>query len=106
METQRTTPEQRAEIVTKFRQSGLTQRAFAESAGIRLAQLKGWLYPKTYSTKASCRPRFVRVQTPSVGAIAGDAKLQMDLVNGVVLRFGCLPEPEYLARLHRALSAC
>jgi hypothetical protein len=40
------TPEQRAEIVKRYRQSGLKQREFAAQEGISLASLNNWLYSR------------------------------------------------------------
>ena len=102
--TQRTTPEQRAEMVATFKQSGLSQRAFAELEGISLSRLQSWLYPKSSRAKSAARPRFVRVTTPVATPITGEVQLRIG--ESVSLQLANLPEPEYVARLHHALSAC
>ncbi len=104
MKTQRTTPEQRAEMVATFKQSGLSQRAFAELEGINLWRLQSWLYPKSRRVKVAPRPRFIRVQTPTVTPTTGE--IQLRIGDNVALQLAALPDPDYVARLHRALSAC
>jgi hypothetical protein len=104
MKTERTTPEQRAEMVATFRQSGLSQRAFAELEGINLSRLQSWLYAKSSRVKSAPQPRFVRVTTPAMTPMGGE--IQLRIGETVSLQLANLPEPEYVARLHRALSAC
>lgn len=58
----RFTPEQRARLLTRYRASGLTQREFAERAGVTLSALQGWLYRRGKSS-APCG-RFVEVVPP------------------------------------------
>jgi len=59
----RFTAEQRARVVARYRASGLTQREFAEQAGISLSALRGWLYRRDPHAEPRGEPRgrFVEV---------------------------------------------
>ena len=103
MKTQRATPEERAEMIATFKKSGMSQRAFAELEGINLSRLQSWLYPKGHRAKSAPRPLFVRVEAPAIGR---PGEVQLRIGDSVALQLSALPEPDYVARLHRALTAC
>lgn len=42
-QSSRTLPEERTEVIEKFRSSGLTQKAFCEREGIALSTFQNWL---------------------------------------------------------------
>ena len=53
--SRRSTPEERARLVSGYRRSKLTQREFAEREGITLSTLQGWLYRRTKDKAAGGR---------------------------------------------------
>lgn len=100
----RITPaERRAELVTTYRQSGLTQAAFARREGVRYSTFASWVQEerKGSSGSAAKRPaavRFAEVRWP--GAVR--MVLEVRLADGTVLRGDSASE---LAALARALRA-
>ena len=97
----RRTPQQRAELVAAFKRSGLTQRDFAEREGVKLTALQACIYrPSLPAVGRHDRPpRFVRVENdaPAVG-------VRVQVGADVVIHLGTMPEPEFVARLVRALA--
>ncbi|MCH9685240.1 MAG: hypothetical protein K0V04_27640 [Deltaproteobacteria bacterium] len=51
--------EERAKIIARYRDSGLTQREFCEGEGVTRSALKSWLYDG--GAKRNNKPRFVEV---------------------------------------------
>jgi hypothetical protein len=77
-----TTPEERFELVTRFHRSGLTQREFCETEGIKLGALRSWLYKQ--SRKPAERPRFVEVTAPGRRAEVDAIELRLGDVRVVL----------------------
>jgi hypothetical protein len=93
-------PSQRRELVTAFRRSGLSQREFAEREGIKVTTLQSWLYhPSERKDAAVPSPGFVRVEGEADGS-----GVRIEVGGAVVVHLLTLPEPEYIARLVRALA--
>ena len=96
--------EERERIVAAFRESGLSQEAFAKKRGINVGTLRSWIYrPKKKSkpkaTQEAEPMRFVEVQAaPGIGGrsvlIRVGASVEVELDE--------LPAPEYLVALARA----
>ena len=42
-----TTPDERHELVTRYRRRGLTQREFCDAEGITVGALRSWLYKRS-----------------------------------------------------------
>jgi len=96
----RRTPQQRAELVAAFKRSGLTQHAFAEREGVKLTALQACIYrPSRPAARRGRPPRFVRVENdaPALG-------VRVQVGPDVVIHLGAMPEPEFVARLVRALA--
>lgn len=111
----RTPAERRAELLAAYRQSGLTQSAFARREGIRYstfctwaqAQRKAGRLPEAPAGRKGRRPvppgsvRFAEVQLPPMRAPMTNG-LEVRLPDGTLLRGGSAAE---LAKLVRALKA-
>jgi len=97
----RSTPASRAKLVAAYRASGMTQVAFAERHGLKVATLQSWLYRRDRSAgRRSKEPvTFLEVRTadpPAAGSVVlvlGDVRVELE----------ALPPPSYLAELYRAL---
>lgn len=87
--------------MARFRESGLTQRKFADQNAIAVSALQYWLRKEKHAVQGreSSGTRFVEV----VGARSarGDTPysngLSVEFDAGFTLRFESLPSPEYLA---------
>lgn len=110
----RTPAERRTELLAVYRQSGLTQSAFARREGIRYSTFCTWAQaereagrlPEAPAGRKGRRPappgsvRFAEIQLPPVPVpVAG---LEVRLPDGTLLRGGSAAE---LAKLVRALKA-
>ena len=93
----RTNPEKRAELLTEFEKSGLTQTAFAEKHGLNIGTFRGWLYKRLRSLRSPSEQRFVEVHA---SAAHPSAILR---VGSVELEFAETPPVDYLAELLRRL---
>ena len=79
-----TTPDERHELVTRYRRSGLTQREFCDAEGITVGALRSWLYKR--SSKRVEGPRFVEVtssrqqaETEAIELRLGDVRVVLPL---------------------------
>lgn len=111
----RTPVERRAELLAAYRQSGLTQTAFAKREGIRYSTFCTWAQAEREAGRLPVAPagrkrrrrtvappaRFVEVKPgwPATGSVPG---LEVHLPDGTLLRGGNAVE---LAALVRALRA-
>jgi len=84
--------EERAELVSKYRSSGLSLQSFCEQEGIPISSLRNWLLPKRSSkrTRDSSRDTgkrnsgaFVEVEARSAEPIWD---IELELKSGTVLR--------------------
>ena len=89
----RSTPEQRARLVSRYRKSKLTQREFAEREGITLSTLQSWLYKRPRS-KAE-RGRFVEVVAPAV-----NETIEINVGHAQVVLPGTTPTDRLAAIVH------
>ena len=99
----RRTGEEGEALVKRFRESGLTQRAFAESAGIKVCTLQYWLR-KVAEGRDSVGGRFVELK-PGM-CKEGPVSLTVQIGADVTMRFQALPPPSYLAELSREMRTC
>ena len=86
-------------IVAAFRESGLTQKAFAESQGIKACTLGYWV-KKLSPPAARESTGFVRVEAKPIR----NGWVRLVVNSKVTLHFEVLPHPQYLAQLARALE--
>jgi transposase-like protein len=96
----RFTPAQRAEFVARYRQSGLTQRAFADQHKVGLSTLVQWLRRPSSNPPAS-RPVFKEVLLPSAGV--GWAA-EIALGKEITVRLGASASPKFIAQLIKRLG--
>lgn len=91
----------RDELVAAWRQSGLTQAAFARREGVRYPTFASWVQEarRTGERPAAPKMRFAEVQVP---AAVGAPPLEVRLPDGTLIRGGCA---RAVAALVRALKA-
>ena len=95
----RTPAERREALVAEYRESGLTQAAYARREGVRYSTFAGWVQRSRRPRGPRRAPvRFAEVKWPVPVAAAG---LEVQLPDGLVLRGGSAAE---LAALVRALK--
>jgi transposase-like protein len=111
----RTPAERRAELLAAYRQSGLTQSAFARREGLRYSTFCTWAQSEREAGRLPVAPagrqgrrptppgrvRFAEVQWPAVPAPVASG-LEVRLPDGTLLRGGRAAD---LAKLVRALRA-
>jgi len=92
------------ELVSRFKQSGLTQKGFALESGVNVCSLQYWLR-KVAAVDDSQAARFVELDTRSG---LGDERISLSVQIGseVTMRFATLPHPAYLAELSLAMKSC
>lgn len=95
-----TSPAQRQQVLTQFRQSGLTQAAFARHHHLNPNTLHTWL---RLARQAPQLPAFVEVHAVPAPPSAGFS-CQLHLGPALHLQLPALPEPTWLAALVRALA--
>ena len=98
-------------LVARYRESGLTQRGFAQAEGVSLSAVMYWV-SKVSREKAveNCvsGARFVEVTPRSFGKSAIDndgCGLVIEIGHGIRLQFDHLPRAQYLAEVMNALVA-
>ena len=102
----RRTPQLRAELLTQYRRSGLSQRDFVQSHGLGLSTLTKWLRTErrtgVQSPERNDAVPFqevnLRPQFNSTGWAA-----EVALADGAVLRFSMQTDPAWVAELLHAL---
>jgi hypothetical protein len=83
----RLSPQERDDILNRFRQSGLTQRQFAAQAGVSLSWLQSWLYRAPKTKPPSKAPRWLEVAPLSVhGSCGSGVGYSVELPNGISLK--------------------
>jgi hypothetical protein len=91
-------------LVSRFKESGRTQKAFAQDEGINVCSLQYWLR-KVASSDDVSKPRFVELNQRT-GFGDDRALLSVQIGNDVMMRFATLPPPAYLAELSREMKTC
>lgn len=90
-------------LLEEYEQTELTQAAFAEQKGVKLATFRDWLY-KERDKKAESSATFVEVALPSVPFSVETAAVVLDFAQEHRIHFSSLPSPSYLASLLQALA--
>ena len=91
-------------LVSRFKESGLTQKGFALESGVNVCSLQYWLR-KVATADDSQSARFVELDTrPGLGD--GRISLSVQIGSEVTMRFATLPPPAYLAELSLAMKSC
>lgn len=98
----RLTPAQRERILRAYRQSKLSQRAFAAQAGIGLSTLQLWLRKRAMPPADA--PDFVPIPNWLAPAPAA-AVYRLHLKNGVIVEMGSGVKPQEVAALLQLLPA-
>jgi len=96
----RRTAEERREIVAEFRNSGLTQEAFARRRRISVGTLRSWIY-RDEEIKEERQDRFVEI---SGRVVAAGPEVVLRIGDQVAVELSELPAPEYLIELSKRLS--
>jgi len=91
-------------LVSRFKESGMTQKAFSEEAGIKVCSLQYWLRKISSDDEASSA-RFVELKTRA-GFSAGGVSVSLQIGSDVTISFATLPPPTYLAELSREMKTC
>jgi transposase-like protein len=93
---------EREALVRAYQQSGLTQKAFAQREGIKLATFVSWVQAVRRRGEAQPKVRFAELTSPSPSAAmtAPAATLEVQLPDGTIIRGGNAGD---LARLLRFL---
>jgi transposase-like protein len=89
------TTEEREALVAQYRESGLTQKAFAEREGIKFSTFTSWVQGRRHAGKPGRKVRFTQACLPGQGA-----GLAVQLPNGIIVRGASATE---VAELVRAL---
>ena len=95
-----------AGTVQSWKESGLTQRAFAEQEGEALGTLRAWCVRLGEAPRSQkgleARPRFVEVRAlvPSV-----QDRLELHVAPGLFLRFGGNVAPDFVVAVVAAVQA-
>jgi transposase-like protein len=91
------TPDERAEWVSRYRSSGLTQAQFAQQHGLKLTTLQWWIYgPRRKQPHSATGFREIAV-SPLWPAAAWAAELTWP--SGVTVRLGAQAEPAWIEAL-------
>ena len=94
----------------QFEASGLTQREFAQSRGLRLSTLQSWVYRRRrqVSTEAPPPVRLLPVQVSPAPLAAEGERVEVTTASGLRVRFSPGTDVDYVARLVAALerTAC
>lgn len=95
------TAEQRAGLLERFRQSGLTQDAFVAQAGISKASLGKWLQKE----RAQARARLAQPKFQEIGFAKAGSQWALELVSpqNWTVRLSAVPQGEALTRVLRSL---
>ena len=99
----RSTPEERAEWVSRYRSSGLSQRRFAQEHNLALSTLRQWLYHnKRKRSPRFAPPTFHEISVaPLLAADSTAWAVELVSPKGVTLRLRERPSARDLARLLR-----
>jgi hypothetical protein len=116
------TPEERAQWISRFRSSGLTQVQFVQQCGLKLKTFRGWLYRQRRQRVASTVPQKTRTPKPKpptatfrelkAAALWSDSAsaewmAEVTWPGGVTVRLGSGAEASWVEVLLRAVrQAC
>lgn len=101
-----------ADIIARYRASGLGLKAFALEEGLPAGRLHYWVYQKparvtgrrpSQPTPAATAPVFQEVKLPSRPECGGDWAAEVGLPGGIAVRFSASASAEWMASLVQAL---
>ena len=96
----RRTAEEREELLSSFRSSGLSAWAYARSKEITPTTFYKWL-EKSPVGEIDAAPRFAKIE---VSALSAEKPVDVYLSNGLCVRFGIDTHPEKAAKLIKVLQ--
>ncbi len=101
----RTTRQEREELVAKYHASGLTQREFAQQHGLKLGTFQQWVYrphaaPRTARGKKSAFQEVSLTEVPFLNGWAAE----LQLPRGVALRLNTQASAEWVGALVQKLG--
>lgn len=95
-----TTPAERVALIAQYRDSGLTQRAFAQREGIKFSTFTAWVQGRRFAGKPGRKARFAEVAMMTQPPVM--VGLAVQLPDGVIVRGS---SPGEIAALVRALRS-
>jgi transposase-like protein len=93
------TPAERVALIAQYRDSGLTQRAFAVREGIKFSTFTAWLQGRRLAGRPGRKVRFAEMPLMPPSAMVG---LAVQLPDGVVVRGAAVSEVAALVRALRS----
>jgi hypothetical protein len=98
--------EQRKQLLTDYRHSGLRQREYAQQHGLGLSTFTRWL--RLERRRAGTRKRQVPLQQVSLGQLLGPSGWAAEVVlpNGATLRLQAQADPGLVEQLWWRLRSC
>lgn len=102
MKKRRRSDEEIQLLCARFRDSGLTQRQFAENVGVCVGSVQRWLRHQEKNSPPH-RPRFVEALPTDAARERHECRIELPAGIRMVCRE--LPSPEYLATLVQRLQA-
>ncbi len=91
--------EEREALVAQYRESGLTQKAFAEREGIKFSTFTAWVQGRRHASRPGQKVRFAELSAMAGQVMTG---LAVQLPDGVIVRGTSASE---VAELVRALRS-
>ena len=97
------------QVLTELEASGLTARAFAEQRGVNYWTMLGWrrrLRERRQAAEVRLLPVTVKATEDTIGiAASGSTDMELQLVEGIGLRFEIGTDVDYVGRLIRSLRS-
>ena len=94
-----TTSAERVALIAQYRDSGLTQKAFARREGIKFSTFASWVQGRRFAGRPGRKARFAEVAMMAPPAMGG---LAVELPDGVVVRGSVASEVAALVRALRS----
>jgi len=94
------TPAERVALIAQYRDSGLTQRVFAEREGIKFSTFTAWLQGRRLAGRTGRKVHFTEVPMVTQPAVMGGLTVQ--LPDGVVVRGSDVSEVAALVQALRS----
>jgi hypothetical protein len=93
-----TTPAERVALIAQYRDSGLTQKAFARQEGIKFSTFTSWVQGRRFAGKRGRQVRFAELPALTQPSLGG---LVVQLPDGVVVRGSTVSEVAALVQALR-----
>jgi len=95
-----TTPAERVALIAQYRDSGLTQKAFARQEGIKFSTFTSWVQGRRFAGRPGRKVRFAELPVMTAPSVL--VGLAVQLPDGMVVRGS---NPSEVAALVRALRS-